>query len=488
VIVGLGLVVALVGLPTGTGPATGSQDLTARISQVRSSQLALESSMLSLDRTVRSLKRERVAARKQVRKAEKRVPGMRARHRTARARVSDLKARLAEAQAAVAEAEEEEPDPDLIATVERIKARLRDAERTAGRRAANERRAVRQVRAQQRRVKRIGARIRATAKRRSSVGAALSGQIRAMARLAQQRATAMSTVRPASDGSGFIWPTQGRITQGYGCTGFRLAPRRGNCRHFHGAIDIAGPAGTPVRASAVGVVAYVGWSPLGHGNRAFIVVLGHPGGYETLYGHMLPVRRVRVGQLVTKGTTIGLLGSTGRSTGAHVHWEVSRDFRTLDPRTVLDPAADGVKEQKKQKKQQAKKAKQKKQQAKKAKQKQQQRKAGQQRRNDRDRDEAETIVDRGSDGEGTDGAGTDLAPGRLAIPPVAPWTLVGDPPGLEGSGAWLALESMGPSAGSDTGTGPPGLPDEWWTLQVADDAAPADARVPGMGPRPGRRS
>ena len=86
--------------------------------------------------------------------------------------------------------------------------------------------------------------------------------------------------------------------------------------------------------SATGYVAYVGWNPWDGRRRAYIVIIGHAGGYETIYAHLKPVRKVRAGQLVRQGQTIGLSGNTGRSTGPHVHWEVSRGFRTMDPRSV----------------------------------------------------------------------------------------------------------------------------------------------------------
>ncbi len=89
-----------------------------------------------------------------------------------------------------------------------------------------------------------------------------------------------------------------------------------------------------MRASASGYVAYVGWNPWDRGRRAFIVIIGHAGGYETIYAHMLPIRKVRAGQFVRTGQTIGRAGSTGHSTGPHVHWEVSKGFVTRNPKSV----------------------------------------------------------------------------------------------------------------------------------------------------------
>jgi murein DD-endopeptidase MepM/ murein hydrolase activator NlpD len=218
--------------------------------------------------------------------------------------------------------------------VRQLEREVRDARR-ALRRADRE---TRQVQAQRRSLARraAGARRQAAAvtRTRRSVEGALSARLRSTTRLAQLRAKKQSDVRPGRDGSGFAWPVRGRITQRYGCTGFRLNSRRGSCARFHGGVDIAAPSGTLLRASATGVVSYVGWSPVSHGGhwgRGFIVVIGHAGGFETLYGHLQPIRRVRVGQLVRKGEVIGHVGSTGKSTGPHVHWEVSRGFRSQDP-------------------------------------------------------------------------------------------------------------------------------------------------------------
>jgi murein DD-endopeptidase MepM/ murein hydrolase activator NlpD len=155
-----------------------------------------------------------------------------------------------------------------------------------------------------------------------------------MSTLAQHRVAKQTSVRPGVN-SGFVWPASGRITQRYGCTGFRLNPPRGSCAHFHDGIDIAGYQGSPIRAAAVGVVSYVGWNPWDQHGRAFMIVVAHPGGYETLYGHVLPTRRVRVGQLVRRGELIGYMGNTGRSTGVHLHLELRRGRTTLDPLAFL---------------------------------------------------------------------------------------------------------------------------------------------------------
>ena len=159
----------------------------------------------------------------------------------------------------------------------------------------------------------------------------LQRRIAGLVRQAQARAARRSRGLSSSGNGRFAWPTSGTVTQDYGCTGFALEPPRGSCSGFHDGIDIANAAGTPIRAAGDGVVAYVGYRADG----AFVVVMGHAGGYETVYGHMLPTYPVRAGQFVKKGQLIGRMGSTGYSTGNHLHWEVSRGFQTLNPRAFV---------------------------------------------------------------------------------------------------------------------------------------------------------
>ena len=155
---------------------------------------------------------------------------------------------------------------------------------------------------------------------RNAAEALLAGQIRAMGALAHRRAAKKTDVRPGRD-SAFVWPARGRITQRFSAA--------------HDGLDIAAARGSPIRAAAVGVVAYVGWNPWDRGRRAFVIVVGHPGGLETVYGHLLPIRRVTVGQLVRKGQLIGFMGNTGHSTGVHLHIEISRGFRQMNPLAFL---------------------------------------------------------------------------------------------------------------------------------------------------------
>jgi murein DD-endopeptidase MepM/ murein hydrolase activator NlpD len=171
----------------------------------------------------------------------------------------------------------------------------------------------------------------------------LEQRIRGLVHEAQRRAEARRRAaarRQASRGrdsiatSGrFAWPAAGVVTQEFGCTGFYLEPPRGSCAHFHDGIDIANAEGTPVRASDDGVVAFVGWNPYDT-DPAYMVVIGHAGGYTTGYFHLRPRQVVRAGQLVRKGQLVGYMGDTGNSTGPHLHWEIYRDDRPVNPRTA----------------------------------------------------------------------------------------------------------------------------------------------------------
>jgi hypothetical protein len=136
-------------------------------------------------------------------------------------------------------------------------------------------------------------------------------------------------------GASFSWPAVGRLAQTYGCTGFRLNPRHGSCRHFHDGLDIVAGYGSPIRAAADGVVAYAGWNPWDEGGRAWIMVVSHPDGYVTRYGHLLPGARVRVGAYVRRGQAIGRMGNTGKSLGTHLHFELLRGSSPQNPWSYL---------------------------------------------------------------------------------------------------------------------------------------------------------
>lgn len=183
----------------------------------------------------------------------------------------------------------------------------------------------------QQRAKRVGrSRIQARKQDRERAEMVLAGRITSMLALAKVRAD--SRFGPAS-ATGFRKPARGRVSQDYGCQQTRkVKGGRRTCVRFHDGIDIATARGAVVRAAADGYVAYVGRNPWDKGKRAFVVIIGHARGYETIYAHLKPTRKVRAGQRVERGQVIGQVGLTGRTTGSHVHWEVSRGFRTIDPR------------------------------------------------------------------------------------------------------------------------------------------------------------
>ncbi|MDR0455299.1 MAG: M23 family metallopeptidase [Treponema sp.] len=135
------------------------------------------------------------------------------------------------------------------------------------------------------------------------------------------------TERQEINGDLFIWPVAGYITSPYG---YRRWPFGGNARQFHSGLDIGSPTGTPVRAAMSGRVSSVGWDDV-LGNFA---VISHHSGYRTMYGHMSTVR-VKSGAYVGTGERIGDVGSTGLSTGPHLHFTVYKNGITVNPRTLM---------------------------------------------------------------------------------------------------------------------------------------------------------
>ena len=134
------------------------------------------------------------------------------------------------------------------------------------------------------------------------------------------------------------WPTVGRETQPFGCTGFKMEPRRGSCAHFHAGIDIANSRGTPIRAVADGTISYVGREPWYHGtDRAWVVIISHGNGIKTIYVHLQakPMAGVQKGKHVVQGQLIGLMGASGRATGPHLHFGVWVNRVGVDPTKYL---------------------------------------------------------------------------------------------------------------------------------------------------------
>lgn len=117
----------------------------------------------------------------------------------------------------------------------------------------------------------------------------------------------------------FMWPTSGGITQRYSW--------------YHPAVDIANASNPQVVAAASGTVVIAEWNGGGYGN---FVVIDHGDGYQTLYAHLLNKSMVvKAGDKVTQGQKIGIMGSTGRSTGTHLHFEIKSGNVKINPLTKL---------------------------------------------------------------------------------------------------------------------------------------------------------
>ena len=139
----------------------------------------------------------------------------------------------------------------------------------------------------------------------------------------QLQSSAPLPAGPVRSGSGqFIWPINGTLT-----SPFCESRAWESC---HPGIDIAAPTGTPIRAAGGGTVQIAGWTG-GYGNYTCI---GHGGGVSTCYGHQSAIQ-VSVGQRVSQGQVIGLVGSTGHSTGPHLHFEVRVNGSVTNPMSWL---------------------------------------------------------------------------------------------------------------------------------------------------------
>lgn len=159
---------------------------------------------------------------------------------------------------------------------------------------------------------------------RLTVGQALFlyGVDEVIERLAPSTAASSGTSKPSGKRARFKWPVDGgEISSRFG--------KRG--RRMHKGLDIAAPPGTPVLAAAAGTVVYSDDQQRGYGN---LVILSHADGYVTVYAHN---RRNLVddGDTVRQGSRIAEVGSTGRSTGPHLHFEIRRKKKAVDPLTYL---------------------------------------------------------------------------------------------------------------------------------------------------------
>lgn len=138
----------------------------------------------------------------------------------------------------------------------------------------------------------------------------------------KSQVTVVGTKVTPSRGTGsFVWPAVG------GYISSNMGQRWGRT---HAGIDIARPSSRTIKASDNGVVTAAGWGG-SYGNR---IIITHNNGYETLYAHLSSIN-VKVGQTVAQGASIGVMGSTGRSTGVHLHFEVRKNGSLVNPMSVL---------------------------------------------------------------------------------------------------------------------------------------------------------
>jgi murein DD-endopeptidase MepM/ murein hydrolase activator NlpD len=149
---------------------------------------------------------------------------------------------------------------------------------------------------------------------------AQSARLAAAIREAQAQAGTASTSTGAPSAAGFIWPVNGTVVSGFGMRWGRM----------HEGIDISAASGTPIWAAAAGTVIYAGWLG-GYGN---LVVVDHGNGLATAYAHASAIL-VGVGQQVAQGETVALVGSTGYSSGPHLHFEVRVNGSAVDPLLYL---------------------------------------------------------------------------------------------------------------------------------------------------------
>jgi murein DD-endopeptidase MepM/ murein hydrolase activator NlpD len=148
--------------------------------------------------------------------------------------------------------------------------------------------------------------------------AAQSAELAAAIRNAQASAASTGTGSPSA--FGFIWPVTGPVTSGYGWRWGRM----------HEGIDISAPTGTSILAAAAGTVIHAGWL----GGYGYLVVIDHGNGLATAYAHASAIL-VAVGQSMSQGETVALVGSTGHSTGPHLHFEVRVNGVAVDPLLYL---------------------------------------------------------------------------------------------------------------------------------------------------------
>ena len=165
-------------------------------------------------------------------------------------------------------------------------------------------------------------------------------QLQASAKVDQlvAQAAAAAGAPPLQQNAAWVWPAKGTVSQAFGPSALDLEPPltyHGIAYpHFHAGLDIAAPLGSPVFAAQAGRVAFVGHLPDG----AEVVLIAHDGGLFSLYAHLDDVHvppPVKLGDVVKAGDLVGVVGLTGITTGAHLHFVIRRGDEPIDPRSLL---------------------------------------------------------------------------------------------------------------------------------------------------------
>ena len=323
--------VAAVLLPSAQPVA--AQDLGSRIVAVRASQKTAEAAMRAQDRVILSLTIQRKAATRQLKPLQRVAKQAAGELEVVKRVLAERKSRLAEKEALWTGAAAD-PPTEWKSRLESIRKEIRIAETRKANIAARARAAERAARAKKAQIEGLKRQRKVAVGRRESAEASLSAYIAQMTQLARLKIAEQANVSLAEGGT-YSWPTTGRISQPYGCTGVVFNPRRGSCKHFHDGIDVVDGYGTPIRSVAAGVVAYSGWNPYDKEGRAYVVDVVHDDGFVSRYGHLIPGGQVKAGDLVHTGQVIGKMGSTGKSTGTHLHFELLRGGRDVNPLDFL---------------------------------------------------------------------------------------------------------------------------------------------------------
>jgi murein DD-endopeptidase MepM/ murein hydrolase activator NlpD len=167
----------------------------------------------------------------------------------------------------------------------------------------------------------------------AGVAAAAAAAAKAAAEWAAAHPAAPSAPAGNVGSSGWVRPAGGHISSGYG---YRVSPCSG-CSSFHAGVDLAAGCNAPIYAASSGTVSYASWNG-GYGN---FILINHGGGLSTGYGHIVSGGiLVHVGQQVSAGQQIARVGSTGNSTGCHLHFETRPGGVATNPVTFM--AARGV--------------------------------------------------------------------------------------------------------------------------------------------------